>query len=66
MVGSGQGWTEIILLLDEHVNKFRIFLENEFEWCIVRKIGYCTDIHVGGGGNMVYANCKVEITLYCV
>jgi hypothetical protein len=25
MGGSGQGWTETILLLDEHANKFRIF-----------------------------------------
>ena len=37
MVGSGQGWTETILLLDEHANKFRILLENEVEWCIVRE-----------------------------
>jgi len=31
IVGSGQGWTETILLLDEHDNKFRILLENEVE-----------------------------------
>jgi len=37
MVGSGQGWTETILLLDEQANKFRIMLENEVEWCIVRE-----------------------------
>jgi hypothetical protein len=28
MVGRGQGWTETILLLDEHADKFRILLEN--------------------------------------
>jgi hypothetical protein len=37
MVGSGQGWTEIILLLDENVNNFRILLENEVKLCIVRE-----------------------------
>jgi len=37
MVGSGQGWTENILLSDEHANKFRILLENEVERCIVRE-----------------------------
>ena len=37
MVGSGQGRTETILLLDEHANKFHILLENEVIWCIVRE-----------------------------
>jgi len=37
MVGSGQGWTETILVLDAHANKLRILLENEVKLCIVRE-----------------------------
>ena len=44
------------------------FETKEVELCIVRrrKVGYCTDIHVRGGGNMVYVNCKLLILLCCV
>jgi len=31
-----------------------------------RKVGYCTDIHVRRGGNMVYINCEVLILLCCI
>jgi hypothetical protein len=37
MVGSGKGWKETILLLDEHAIKLCILLENEVKLCIVRE-----------------------------
>jgi hypothetical protein len=38
VVSSGQGWTAIILLLEERARKFRILVENEDKRRIVRKM----------------------------